>query len=130
MLMQPNDIITLTAFLNALTKLDEPLPADIQSQLNAIAKNLEVDPNNIGNLDLIAESYEPLDTAYQEELVILKQEAGVRSKGLPPLPLPKEPTNELTNSAIDTFSANNSVEKAKAKPNPLKRIWQSIQGSH
>ncbi len=126
--MQPNDIISLSAFLNALSKLDEPLPPDIQTQLNAIAKNLEADPTNIGNLDSIAESYEPLDIAYQEELTILKKEAGMRNKGLPPLPLPKESTSELTNSAIDTFSATNSVDAAK--PNLLQRMWQSIKGSN
>lgn len=128
--MQPSDILTLTAFLNALTKLDEPLPADIQVQLNAIAKNLEADPTNLDNLDIIAESYAPLDAAYQEELTHLKQEAGIRNKGLPPQPLPKEPNNELTNSAIDTLNANDSVAAAKTKPNLVKRIWQSLKGSN
>jgi len=128
--MQPSDILTLTAFLNALTKLDEPLPADIQAQLNVIAKNLEADPTNIDNLDIIAESYAPLDAVYQEELTHLKQEAGIRNKGLPPQPLPKEPNNELTNSAIDTFNANDSVAAAKTKPNLIKQIWQSLNGSN
>ncbi len=128
--MQPNDILILTAFLNALSKLDGPLPEDIQFQLNAIAKTLEADPTTIDNLDIIAESYEPLDAAYQEELTRLKQEAGIRNKGLPPLPLPKKPNNELTNSAIDTFNANDSVAAAKNKPNLVKQIWQSLKGSN
>lgn len=128
--MQPNDILTLTAFLNALSKLDGPLPEDIQVQLNAIGKTLEADPTNIGNLDIIAESYEPLDTAYQEELTHLKQEAGIRNKGLPPLPLPKESNKELTNSAIARFNANDSVADAKTKPNFINQIWQSFKGSN
>ncbi|NMF62896.1 hypothetical protein [Brasilonema octagenarum] len=127
--MQPNDIISITAFLNALAKLNESLPADIQKQLHAIAENLKANPNNIGNLDVIAESYPPLDEAYQQELTALKQEAGIRSKGLPPLPLPKDPNQELTNSAIDTFSAEDSVAAAKAKRNLLQRLWQLISRS-
>jgi hypothetical protein len=126
--MQPNDIISVTAFQNALAKLNQSLPADIQKQLHAIAQNLKTDPTNIGNLDIIAESYPPLDEAYQKELTTLKKEAGQRNKGLPPLPLPKESNQELTNSAIDTFSADDSVTAAKAKPNLLKRLWQFIPG--
>ncbi|MBW4503458.1 MAG: hypothetical protein KME57_28825 [Scytonema hyalinum WJT4-NPBG1] len=126
--MQPNDIISVTAFQNALAKLNESLPAHIQEQLNAIAQNLKADPTNIGNLDIIAESYPPLDEVYQKELTTLKKEAGQRNKGLPPLPLPKESNKELTNSAIDTFSADDSVTAAKAKPNLLKRLWQFLPG--
>jgi hypothetical protein len=127
--MQPNDIISVTAFQNALAKLNQSLPADIQKQLNAIAQDLKADPTNIGNLDIIAESYPPLDEVYQKELTTLKKEAGQRNKGLPPLPLPKESNQELTNSVIDTFSADDSVTAAKAKPNLLKRLWQFIPGS-
>jgi len=126
--MQPNDIISVTAFQNALAKLNESLPAHIQEQLNAIAQNLKADPTNIGNLDIIAESYPPLDEVYQKELTTLKKEAGQRNKGLPPLPLPKESNQELTNSTIDTFSDDDSVTAAKAKPNLLKRLWQFLPG--
>jgi hypothetical protein len=69
--MKPNDIITLTAFLSALSQLDEPLPANIQAKLNEIGKALAADPTNLGNLDVLAESYEPLDTVYHEELATL-----------------------------------------------------------
>ncbi|CAD5984803.1 hypothetical protein [Planktothrix agardhii] len=129
--MKPNDIITLIAFLTALSQLDEPLPANIQAELNEIGKALAADPTNLGNLDVIAESYEPLDTVYQEELATLESQVGERNKALPPLPLPSEPSKELTNTAIDTFSSDDSVSTAKqaAKPSILKRIWQSITGS-
>lgn len=125
--MKPNDIITLTAFLTALNQLDEPLPANIQAKLNEIGKALAADPTNLGNLDTIAESYEPLDTVYKEERATL-YEVGERNKALPPLPIPSEPSKELTNTAIDTFSSDDSVSTAKqaAKPSILKRIWQSI----
>jgi len=129
--MKPNDIITLTAFLSALNQLDEPLPANIQAKLNEIGKALAADPTNLGNLDAIAESYEPLDTVYQEELATLESEVGERNKAPAPLPIPSQPSKELTNTAIDTFSSDDSVSTAKqvAKPSILKRIWQSITGS-
>ncbi len=129
--MKPNDIITLTAFLTALNQLEEPLPAHIQAELNEIGKALAADPTNLGNLDAIAESYEPLDTVYQEELAALESEVGERNKNEPLLPLPNLPSKELTNTAIDSFSSPDSVSTAKqvAKPSILKEIWQSITGS-
>jgi hypothetical protein len=130
--MQPNDEITLTAFLSALSKLNQPLPADVQTQLNEIGKALAADPTNLGNLDIIAESYEPLDTVYQQERTALQQEAERNTKGLPPLPLPKEQTKELINTAIDTYSSNDSVAaiQKQTKQNILKNIWKSIRGSN
>ena len=79
----------------------------------------------------IAESYEPLDTVYQEELAALESEVGERNKAESPLPLPIVPSRELANTAIETFSSDDSVFTAKqaAKPSILKRIWQSITGS-
>ncbi|MDZ8240227.1 MAG: hypothetical protein RMZ69_24285 [Nostoc sp. ChiQUE01a] len=127
--MNPNNIITLTAFLSALTQLDEPLPENIQTQLNEISKALTIDPDCIGNLDAIAESYPPLDKVYQIELAKIEK-TGERTKGLPPLPLPTEPTRELTNAAINTFSNNNSVSAAKkaVEPNLLQRLQDFIHG--
>lgn len=127
--MKPNSIITLTAFLSALTQLDEPLPDDIQTQLKDISKALITNPDNIGNLDAIAQSYPLLDKVYQTELAKLEN-IGERTKGLPPLPLPTEPTRELTNAAINTFSDKNSVSAAKkaVEPNLLQRLQDFIHG--
>ncbi|MGJ5633096.1 hypothetical protein [Nostoc sp. CALU 1950] len=127
--MKPNNIITLTAFLTALTQLDEPLPENIQTQLNDISKTLKDNPDNIGNLDAIAESYPPLDKVYQIELIRIEK-TGERTKGLRPLPLPTEPTAELTNAAFNAFSNNNSVAAAKiaVQPNLLQRVRDFING--
>ncbi len=128
--MKPNDIISLIAFLAALNQLDESLPDSIQIQLHTIGKALKVDSTNIGNLDMIAESYLPLDKIYQKELAVLEKEIGERNKGLPPLPLPNTPTKELTNAAIDTFTADDSVVTANQVVNQsfLERIWQIVTG--
>ncbi|MEH2113284.1 hypothetical protein [Nostoc sp.] len=127
--MKPNNIITLTAFLTALTQLDEPLPDNIQTQLNDISKAPIADPDNIGKLDAIAESYPPLNKVYQTELARIEK-TGERTKGLPPLPLPTEPTAELTNAAFNAFSNNNSVSAAKiaVEPNLLQRVRDFIHG--
>jgi len=128
--MKPNDLITLTAFMNALNQLEEPLPTDIQNQLNAVSQAFLKDDNNLGKLDAIAESYKPLDEIYQKELTALKKEAGERNKGLPPDPLPKEQTQELTNAVIETFNSNDSkfiVNQPKIR-NLLIQIRQFITG--
>lgn len=128
--MNANDQRLLTACLNALAQLDNPLPPDVQSEFHELAEIMKANPDTIGNLDNIAGDYPPLNELYQAEQERLDQNAGIRNKGLPPLPLPNEPTQELTNSAIDIFNASDSVAKAKAKNNPnlLQRIWQAIRG--
>ena len=130
--MQPNDLIILQAFQIALSQLEEPLPNHIQTQLNEIGENLKANPNNIGNLDTIAENYPPLDAVYQEALTALRQEAGERSKGPKPPPLSNKPTSEITNTAIDTFTAIDSVAaaKEKTKSNFWKRIKKSLKGDN
>ncbi len=128
--MKPNNIITLTAFLTALTKLEESsLPEVIQLQLHEIGKNLKNDPNNIGNLNLIARSYIPLYKIYQQELANL-DDVNVRTKGLEPEPLPTNPTSELTNAAINTFNDINSITVAKnlVTPTFLEKIRKFITG--
>ncbi len=128
--MKPNNIITLTAFLTALTKLEEPaLPEVIQVQLNEIGENLKNDPNDIGNLNLIARSYIPLYKIYQQELANL-DDVNVRTKGLEPEPLPTKPTSELTNAAINAFNDSNSITVARniVTPTFLEKIRKFITG--
>jgi hypothetical protein len=129
--MKPNDFITLTAFLTALQKLDSALPPNIQTQLNDIGQHLENNPNDIGNLDIIFESYSNLDIIYQQELTSLKKQRGQRSKGLEPDPLPINPTNELTNAAINTFKSRDSVSAAQENLNPnlLRKIRNFLTGN-
>lgn len=46
--MKSTDIIILQAFLDALAKLNQSLPAQIQNQLNEFVKSLTADSTNIG----------------------------------------------------------------------------------
>jgi len=130
--MKPNDINNLTAFLIALRELNHSLPGNIQIQLNKMGKSLQNNPQYIDelNVDILAESYPPLDKIYQNELAQLDLNIRERSKGFPPDPLPQNPTNELTNAAINTFNSDDSVSAAQENVNPnlLKRIRNYITG--
>jgi len=130
--MEPSDLINLTAFLNALPKLDGSLPADIQTQLNQIGKDFQSEPSQIDQLNELTKRYQPLRQLYQKERIAIREASGVRNKGLPPQPIPNEATQELTNSAIDIFTAPDSVDQAKTKTNPnlMQRIWQTIRGKN
>ena len=54
MAMNHYDVIVLQAFLAALRRLDQKLPADIQAQLQALAKSLAADEGEVIKLDAIA----------------------------------------------------------------------------
>jgi hypothetical protein len=129
--MTPNDLIISISFLSALSQLDESLPTNIQMKFNEIGEALSTDPGSLSRLDVLAESYRPLDLIYQMELARLDQEVGERNKGLPPLPLQVEPTAELTNMVIATLNSDDSVKTGKKQESltRIKRILQSMMGA-
>jgi hypothetical protein len=128
--MTPNDRMISISFLSALSQLDESLPTNIQMKFNEIGEALLNDPGSLSRLDVLAESYHPLDLIYQTELARLDQEVGERNKGLPPLPLQVQPTAELTNMVIATLNSDDSVATGKKKETltRIKRILQSMMG--
>jgi hypothetical protein len=110
--MTSTNLITFTAFLCALTQLDDKLPAEIQEKLNQIGENF--DPNHTNKLDRLAEDYPPLDTIYQKQRFLLNQ-ANERRKLLP-----SEPTGEtspIVVKAIPVFTSDNSVATVKENAN-------------
>lgn len=129
--MKDNDIISVFAFLTALSQLDKSLPTDIQSQLNNIGKALELNPSNIRGLDLIAESYPDLDEIYHKEVLKILGLIGERNKGLKPDPLSNKPTGELTNVAGNVFNSIESVTTAKevVTPSFISKILAYITGN-
>lgn len=130
--MTPLQINSLLAFLSALSQLDEPLPDAIQNQLNEIAKALSDNPNQLINVDIIAEAYPKLDSLYQREKTALDNAAAQRNKGLPPEPLPTQPNSEITNLAKDVFSEDNPVVAIQQpeRNSILKTIRQRIFGNN
>ncbi|KOP27643.1 hypothetical protein AMR41_03905 [Hapalosiphon sp. MRB220] len=127
--MQPTDIITLQAFLNALSQLNQPLPADVQKQLNQFGASLTANSTNIDEqLETIAENYQPLNDAYKQAYRSLIVVGAERSKGINNLPPEEEPnqhTPEILNTARDVFNDSNSVEAAK-KSTKSKNIFERL----
>jgi hypothetical protein len=75
--LTPLDTITLDAFLLALGQLDEPLPDDIQTQLQAIGQDL---PNLVGHLDALAMDYPPLADRYRQARQDIQSESQTRKQ--------------------------------------------------
>ncbi|TBR61749.1 hypothetical protein B4U84_13545 [Westiellopsis prolifica IICB1] len=127
--MQPTDIITLQAFLNALSQLDQPLPVQVQKQLNQFGATLTANSPDFEQLESIAKSYQPLNTAYEEAYRSLIRVGAERSKGISNLPPEEEPnqyTPEILNTARDVFIDKNSVDAAKKSTKP-KNVFDKIR---
>jgi hypothetical protein len=132
--MKPTDIIILQAFLKALPQLDKPLPIETQNQLNQFGSSLTFNSTNIGKLDIIAKTYQPLDEVYQTELESLVATGAEKSRGIENLPLPENPnsnTPEIINTARNVFNDKDSVAAAKKYQQPqniLERILNWLTG--
>ena len=75
--MNDLELLTLEAFLAALANQVDPLPEAIQQRLQVIAENLE---QHVDELDGLAETYQPLETAYQSQRLMLQRQGGQRQK--------------------------------------------------
>jgi hypothetical protein len=106
--MKDTDTIILKAFLAALLQQTEPLPPEIQTQLNDLAPNLEEEElahnleEAIGELEVLAEQYKPLHVSLQATLKDLEAPAVQRSLGFSSNPQYEQSdplTTELENIA-------------------------------
>lgn len=133
--MKSTDIIILQAFFNSLYQLNESLPVEIQNQLNQFGSSLTANSTNIGELDTIAKSYEPLNVVYQTELTSLVKTGAEKNKGTgnaPPEEKPNQNTPEIINTARDIFNDKDSVAAAKKSKQPqniLQRIGNLFTGN-
>jgi hypothetical protein len=125
--VEPSQIITLQAFLLALAKLDPPLPAEMQAQLNQIGSAIAENSANIGKLDHLPESHAPLNKFYQEMRSLIQSSEGIRSKAAPPTGAnPSESsTTEIINIATQILTAPESVSVAKSLPE-ITQLAQSL----
>ena len=110
--MEPLDVITLKAFLAALMRLDDSLPAALQKQLNEIA---EAFPSKVFELHSLAKSYSPLELEYKDARIAL-QEDGRRFPCAVPPNYPTQLSDEkIINFAIEVLNADDSVDLVKKK---------------
>ncbi len=79
--MNPTQISELKAFIFSLSRLDAPLPENIQIKI----KQIDI-PSEIHKLHEIAISYHPLANIYKQVLGILGNKAEYRSKGMLAIP--------------------------------------------
>jgi len=109
--MDSLDTITLLAFLAALMRLDNSLPADLQNQLNEIGKTF---PSNVSKLHALAKSYSPLEQGYKNARLALQKD-GERFRFA--LPEPDESSQlsdgKIIKFAIEVLNANDSVNLVK-----------------
>jgi hypothetical protein len=119
--------ITLDSFLVALAQLNEPLPSDLQQQLNAMSDAPDPD-----KLDAIAENYPPLNELYEEAREIFQDYDSERSKGSLPAKPDEKAESQTGEEPNDVFRAGNSVDAAKQeaeKSGTLRQLLQLIQQS-
>ena len=111
--MDSLDTITLKAFIAALMRLDDSLPADLQTQLGEVGKTF---PSDICQLHTLAKNYSPLAQEYMDARLALQKDGDHVQL------LINEPddsahiTNEkIINFAVEVFKANDSVNLVKTK---------------
>lgn len=111
--MDSLDAITLKAFLAALLRLDDFLPADLQNQLNEVGKSF---PTEVSNLHAVAKSYAPLAQEYMDARLALQKD-GERFRLTVPESEYSTQINEekLINFAVEVLKADDSVNLVKKK---------------
>lgn len=96
--MKPTDISELRVFIFALSRLDTPLPDEIQKQINQT--NI---PSDVPRLYDIAMNYPPLASIYKPIQESLDEILEIRSKGIDCIP---QPQPENLNAEIENVSAD------------------------
>ena len=126
--MTPNDKLILMAFVRTLAKFDRPqLPADLQSQLNAL-QNVS---GHTLELEKLMKTAPDLETLYRQECDRLMEDASERQKGYLPKFESNEENTELSNLTESICHAPNSVDAAKkfsTQPNSgkIKQIFSKL----
>jgi len=105
------DKITLKSFLAALVRQAHSLPADLQQEINAIAKSLSA---KLFQLDLLTEDYPLLEKDYIAARGILQDDGErLRSSVVEENPVVEISDEQLLNLASEILSAEDSVSVAK-----------------
>ena len=112
--MKDSDVIIVKAFLAALTQLSNPLPDNLQQELQTISKT-----QKFTQLVLLARKHEPLKLAYQQANTQLTQLGNQQRKGLEFLPDSNLEKQNFDNSELDNASSDvsglNSLPEIVAK---------------
>jgi len=128
--MESLDAITLKAFLVALTQLEDSLPVELQSKINAIGKEF---PTGVSGLHVLAKGLAPLEQAYKKTRRILQADAGERFRYVESdvEETTRSDDEEVQGLAIKVLNASDSVTLAKEiaiESVELKQILAQLQG--
>ena len=123
--MKDTETNILKAFLAALLQQPEPLPPEIQTQLNQLAPNLE---GAIGKLEALAEQYKPLSDSFEAILNYWETRATQRSKGDLPDPVYEQSdplTIELENTAYRIRKSDDAIDNIQALQDRASQTFSS-----
>lgn len=122
--MNSLDAITLKAFITALNRLDNSLPADVQNQLNEIAKTF---PSDVSKLHVLARSYSPLDHEYMDARIALQNDGERLRFAVPESDNLAQISDEaIINFVVELFNADDSVNLVKKKAQESNALRQLL----
>lgn len=109
--MDSLDVITLKAFIAALMRLDDSLPADLQNQLNEIGQAF---PSDVSQLHTLAKNYSPLTQEYMDARLALQNDGDRFQFAVPEPDYSAGLCDEkIINFALEVFNADDSVNLVK-----------------
>ena len=122
--MEPLETITLKAFIAALMRLDDSLPADLQDQLNDIGKEFSTE---IPKLHTLAKDYSPLTQEYMDAHLALQQNGEYFQSPESEMNYSPEIVNEkIVSFALEVFNADDSVELVHKKAQESSVLGQML----
>ncbi|KST69426.1 hypothetical protein [Mastigocoleus testarum] len=109
--------VTLISFLRALVELDSPLPAQLQREINEVAKMYQTQPDKaINYLIKLAES-DVIKEPYQQARINIQKNYEIQERNKFDKPsqqkAPAVPPERIANIAIAIFQAPDSSKEAK-----------------
>lgn len=112
------DANIVKAFIAALAQLNEPLPAEVQQQIQDIGKT-----ERFSRLSLLAKQHKPLETAYQQARLYLVEHSNQQRKTSHFVPDATAETKNTDSTETDNVSMDTS------KCNDCKQVLKAIEAN-
>lgn len=124
--MESLEAITLKAFLGALMRLDDSLPADLQNQLNEIGNTF---PSDTSRIHGIAKSYPPLELEYMDARLALQDNSDRFRLVVSETECSAQTAEEkIINFAIEVLNADDSVKLVQKAATESSLLGQLLFG--
>ncbi len=120
--MKDTEADILKAFIAALTQQKEPLPTDVQKELNSLSETLNTD-----ELDIIAKKYPPLLDSYEKAHSLLVEKSNTLRKGKDFVPDSSSEKDRTSNTEID--NASSDIHDLKSLPEILAKIEERLNNN-